>query len=68
MTIDVGTNGATTAIGIGLPSISVSGNITSVMKLDYDRALASGNIGVLGTAYISGLSLSPSGTIIIYAH
>lgn len=69
MNIDVGSTAANvTAIGIALPTISVSGNITSVMKLDNDRALGSPNAGTLGTAYISGLTLSPSGTIIIYAH
>jgi hypothetical protein len=68
MNIDVGTNGARTAVGISLPTITINGNITSVVKLDNDRALSSANVGTLGTAYISGLTLSPSGSLIIYAH
>ena len=68
MTIDVGTNAGVTAIGIKLPTISVSGNITSVVKLDGVKELTSANALTLGTAFISNLSVNPSGTLIIYAH
>lgn len=68
MTIDVGTNAGVTAIGIKLPTINVSGNIESVVKLDALKTLDSANAGTLGTAFISGLSVNPSGTLIIYAH
>jgi hypothetical protein len=67
MEIDVGTNGGTTAIGIKLPTINVTGNVESVVKLAADKTLAT-NAGILGTSYMSGINISPSGTLIIYAH
>ncbi|GAB6267605.1 MAG: hypothetical protein STSR0002_03450 [Smithella sp.] len=67
MDIDVGTNAGTTAIGIKLPTINVSGSIEAVVKLAADKTLAP-NAGTLGTAFISGLSVNPSGTLAIYAH
>jgi hypothetical protein len=67
MDIDVGTNAGVTAIGIKLPTITVTGNITSTVKLAGDQTLTTGAL-TLGTAYISGLSVNPSGTLIIYAH
>jgi hypothetical protein len=67
MDIDVGTNAGVTAIGIKLPTINVTGNITSVVKLAGDQTLTTGAL-TLGTAYMSGISLNPSGTLIIYAH
>ena len=69
MTIDVGTNAtdARTAVAIKLPNINISGNITSTVQLASDMELSSGNM-VLGTAFIKGLSLSPAGTLTIYAH
>ncbi|KUG22520.1 hypothetical protein ASZ90_007696 [hydrocarbon metagenome] len=67
MDIDVGTSGNRTAIGIKLPTINVTGNVEMVVKLAADKTLTT-NAGILGTSYISGLSINPSGTLIIYAH
>lgn len=65
--IDVGTNAGITAVGIKLPTITVSGNIEAVVKLAADKTLAT-NAGTLGTVFISGLNVNPSGTLAIYAH
>ncbi|KQC11548.1 MAG: hypothetical protein APR62_09690 [Smithella sp. SDB] len=67
MDIDVGTANGVTAIGIKLPTVTVSGNIESVVKLAGDKTLTTG-ANVLGTSFISGLSVNPSGTLVIYAH
>ena len=67
MTIDVGTNsGGVTALAIGLPTLDLKGNMTQVLKLSNNAQLTGGS--VLGTAYMSGLSVSPSGVLIIHAH
>ena len=67
MTIDVGTNsGGVTALAIGLPTLNLVGSMTQVVKLANNAQLTSGS--VLGTAYMSGLSVSPSGVLIIHAH
>lgn len=66
MTIDVGTSGTRTALAIGLPTLDLKGNMTQVLKLS-NNAQLTGN-QVLGTSYMSGLSVSPSGVLIIYAH
>ena len=67
MTIDVGTNtGGVTALAIGLPTLNLKGEMTQVVKLANNAQLTGG--GVLGTAYMSGLSVSPSGVLIIHAH
>ena len=67
MTIDVGTNaGGVTALAIGLPTLNLAGSMTQVVKLANNPQLTGG--GVLGTAYMSGLSVSPSGVLIIHAH
>jgi len=66
MTIDVGTSGSTTALGIGLPTLNLAGSMTQVVKLS-SAANLSGN-QILGTSYLSGLSVSPTGTLIIKAH
>ena len=68
MDIDVGTNGATTAVAIKLPTIKILGSLESVVKLDADKALGTANVGTLGTAYMSGLNINPQGSLIIYAH
>ncbi|MFZ3105565.1 MAG: hypothetical protein WA096_12795 [Smithella sp.] len=68
MTIDVGTNAGVTAIGITLPTISLAGNLEMAVKLAGDRAFTGANNGTLGTAFISGLSVVPSGSLAIYAH
>ena len=68
LTIDVGTNaGGTTALIIGLPTLNLAGSMTQVVKLSNSSDLST-NVGVLGTAYMSGLSVSPSGQLIIHAH
>jgi hypothetical protein len=67
LTIDVGTSGAVTALGIGLPTLNLAGSMTQIITLAADSAL-SVNATVLGTSYISGLSMSPSGTLVITAH
>ncbi|HQI71858.1 MAG TPA: hypothetical protein PLM65_01795 [Smithella sp.] len=67
MTIDVGTNsGGVTALAIGLPTLNLAGSMTQVVKLANNAQLTGGS--VLGTAYMSGLSVSPSGVLIIHAH
>lgn len=68
MTIDVGTSGTRTALIIGLPTISMTGSMTQVVKLATDTAGLAGTTQVLGTSYMSGVSLSPTGNLIIYAH
>ena len=68
MTIDVGTSGARTALVIGLPTISMTGSMTQVVKLANGTAGLAGTTQVLGTSYMSGVSLSPTGNLIIYAH
>ena len=68
MTIDVGTNtGDVTALAIGLPTLNLKGSMTQVVKLANTKDLLT-SPGVLGTAYMSGLSVSPSGVLIIHAH
>ena len=67
LTIDVGTSGAQTALVIGLPTLNLAGYMTQIVKLSSDQDLDV-NSGVLGTAYMSGLSVSPSGKLIIHAH
>ena len=68
MTIDVGTNtGGVTALAIGLPTLNLKGSMTQVVKLANNAQLTT-NAQVLGTAYMSGLSVSPSGVLIIHAH
>ena len=67
LTIDVGTSGAQTALVIGLPTLNLAGYMTQIVKLSSDQDLDV-NSGVLGTAYMSGLSVSPSGKLVIHAH
>jgi len=66
LTIDVGNDGTKTALIIGLPTLNLAGNMTQVVKLGTDADLTSA--AVMGTAYMSGLSVSPSGKLIIHAH
>ncbi len=67
MTIDVGTSGTTTALAIGLPTLNLKGSMEQVVTLSSTKDLLT-NPGVLGTAYMSGLSVSPKGVLIIHAH
>ena len=67
LTIDVGTSGSTTALVIGLPTLNLAGSMTQVVKLSNSPDLST-NVGVLGTSYMSGVSVSPTGYLIIYAH
>jgi len=66
MTIDVGTSGTRTALVVGLPTLNLAGSITQVVKLSTAAAL--GSPGTLGTSFMSGLSVNPTGYLIIYAH
>jgi len=66
MTIDVGTSGTQTALIIGLPGLDLAGEMTQVVKLGTAEDLT--GAAVMGTAYMSGLSVSPTGQLIIHAH
>ncbi|MBN1363421.1 MAG: hypothetical protein JW976_01315 [Syntrophaceae bacterium] len=66
MTIDVGSSGTKTALIIGLPTLNLAGSITQVVKLSTSPTL--GSAGTLGTSFMSGLSVTPTGQLIIYAH
>jgi len=68
MTIDVGTSGTRTALIVGLPTLSLAGTLTQVVKLSTTNNLVGGNTQVLGTSYMSGVSLAPTGQLIIFAH
>lgn len=68
MTIDVGTNGSVTALGIGLPGLKFSGDMYQTIRLADSATNLATSTQVLGTAYMSGLSVSPTGTLIIRAH
>ncbi|HOG10092.1 MAG TPA: hypothetical protein PLD26_06145 [Smithella sp.] len=66
LTIDVGTSGTQTALIIGLPTLNLDGSMTQVVKLGTAADLT--GAAVMGTAYMSGLSVSPSGKLVIHAH
>ena len=69
MSVDVGTSGSETAIAIGLPTINIlpQSAITVPIALGGIRDF-SDNQPLLGTSYMSGLSISPTGTLMIRAH
>lgn len=66
LTIDVGTSGTQTALIIGLPTLDLAGSMTQTVKLGTAANLS--GAAVMGTAYMSGLSVSPTGQLIIHAH
>ena len=66
MTIDVGTSGTQTALIIDLPGLDLAGEMTQVVKLGSSKNLS--GAAVMGTAYMSGLTVSPTGQLIIHAH
>jgi hypothetical protein len=66
MTIDVGSSGTRTALVIGLPTLNLAGSITQVIKLSTNPTLP--GTQVLGTSFMSGLSVAPTGQLIIFAH
>jgi hypothetical protein len=66
LTIDVGTSGTRTALIIGLPTLNLAGTITEVVKLGTANNLA--GAAVMGTSYMSGVSLAPTGQLTIFAH
>jgi hypothetical protein len=71
LTIDVGTNGAVTAVKLGLPGISIGGSITQELSLAPTSAgLATGGPGrqIIGTMVMSGITLSTSGYVVVTAH
>jgi hypothetical protein len=67
MTIDVGSSGTRTALIVGLPTLNLAGTITQVVKLSTSPTLG-GPTQTLGTSFMSGVSLNPSGYLVIYAH
>jgi hypothetical protein len=69
MTIDVGTSGAKTGVKIGLPSLVVGGsNFTVDQKVMLSTAKTLSGTQVLGTSYMSGLTATITGGLIITAH
>jgi hypothetical protein len=66
MTIDVGSSGTRTALIIGLPTLNLAGSVTQVVKLSTNPTLPGTQI--LGTSFMSGLSVAPTGQLIIFAH
>lgn len=69
MTIDVGSSGTLTAVRIGLPNVNVGSTnfeVDQIIKLATTKTLASGQ--TLGTSYMSGLTATVSGTLVITAH
>jgi hypothetical protein len=68
MTIDVGTSGARTALIIGLPGLSLAGSMASVIELASNNQLTANPTGTLGTSYMSGISVNPTGYLMIFAH
>ncbi len=66
LTIDVGSSGTQTALIIGLPTLDLAGSITQIVKLGTSPDLS--GAAVLGTSYMSGLSVSPTGQLMITAH
>mgnify|MGYP001258237132 FL=1 len=70
MSVDVGTNGSgDTAVVLGLPTVMFdpSATITSPFGFAEDRTLST-NWQSLGTLYTSGISMSPSGSLVLTAH
>ena len=68
MTIDVGSSGTRTALIIGLPGLSLAGSMSQIVKLASTNNLTGTALGTLGTSYMSGVQLSPSGYLTIFAH
>lgn len=69
LTIDVGTSGSTTAVRIGLPSLTIGSDtmsVTQVLKLSTAKELT--GTQVLGTAYMGGVEATVNGGLIITAH
>ena len=69
MSIDVGTSGSETSLIIGVPTINLLPGtaITQPLALGNVKDF-SDNQALLGTAYISGISVSPAGSLAIHAH
>ncbi len=69
MTIDVGSSGTLTAVRIGLPSVNVGSStfeVDQIVKLSNAKQLT--GTQTLGTAYMSGLTATVQGAVIITAH
>lgn len=66
MTIDVGNDGVNTALIIGLPTLTLAGEMTQVVKLGTTANLAGAS--VMGTSYLSGVNIAPTGYLVIHAH
>jgi hypothetical protein len=70
MTIDVGSSGTLTAVQIGLPSVNVGSTnfeVDQIIKLATSKTLGAG-AQTLGTSYMSGLTATVTGTLVITAH
>ena len=69
MTIDVGTSGTVTGVSIGLPTLNI-GNATFQIdqKVMLSTAKQMTGTQVLGTSYMSGLTATITGGVIITAH
>ena len=69
MTIDVGTSGAVTGVRIGLPTLNIGSStfqVDQIVKLSTAKALT--GTQVLGTSYMSGLTATVTGGLVITAH
>jgi len=69
MTIDVGSSGTLTAVRIGLPQVVIGSGtfqVDQIVKLSNAKTLT--GTQTLGTAYMSGLSATVNGAVIITAH
>jgi hypothetical protein len=69
MLIDVGTSGAVTGVRIGLPTLNIGSStfqVDQVVKLSTAKTLT--GTQTLGTAYMSGLTATVTGAVVITAH
>jgi len=68
LTIDVGTSGDVTALGIGLPTLNLKGDMYQTVRLASSATGLETSPQIMGTSYMKGLSVSPKGTLVIKAH
>ena len=67
--IDVGSSGAVTALKIGLPGVSIDGAMTQELWLSTDSSGAPvAGQQMMGTAYMSGITLDTAGYMVITTH
>jgi len=65
LTIDVGTSGGTTALKVGLPSLTLSGDVYQTLALGTSETTLT---QVLGTSYMSGVNVTTAGYLVIKNH